>query len=226
MTTADRTQPSQLGGTIGGRLARVVAEASALSRAKTAPHIGRVTNQVISDFFAMVDKEAQAANGPILGQLAEHPATPPEIRPLLRAAAHPTGQWQAFLAQSAAGSAMSVGLGSLLNNFMSDPIQELIRLNPNSLLDAGTIASAAARGIDWTRNPVDEAERSGLSRDRIRAMIELNRARPAAGEIISMLNRGVIGRGQAERMLRLLGYSGDDTERILALRRQIGRAHV
>lgn len=221
MTTADRTQPSQLGGTIGGRLARVVAEASALSRAKTAPHIGRVTNQVISDFFAMVDKEAQAANGPILGQLAEHPATPAEIRPLLRAAAHPTGQWQAFLAQSAAGSAMSVGLGALLNNFMSDPIQELIRLNPNSLLDAGTIASAAARGIDWTRNPVDEAERSGLSRDRIRAMIELNRARPAAGEIISMLNRGIVNRGQAERMLRLLGYSGDDTDRILGLRRQL-----
>lgn len=214
-------QPSALGGTVGGRLARLVADASTYARGRTAPHLARAVTSEIDHWFRIIDIEAQQANGPMLRQLAEHPSTPPEIRPLLQAAAHPTGQWQAFLAQNAAGTALSVGLGSLLNNFLANPIQETIRLSPRSLLDFGTVASLAARGLEWSRGPINEGERGGLSGDRMRALIELNRARPAAGEVIQMFNRRIIDRGRAERMLRLLGYSNDDADRLMELRHQL-----
>lgn len=219
MTT--ETTPPNLGGTIGGRLARLVSDASTRSRARSAPHIGRTVTTEIDRWFRIMDTEAQQSVGPLLRQLADHPATPAEIRPLLQSVAHPTGQFHMFLAQSAAGGALSTGLVGLLNNFMADPIQELIRLNPNSLLDTGSVAAAAARGIEWSRNPVDESERGGLSGDRIRALIELNRARPAVGEVATMLNRGIVDSGQAERMMRLLGYTSTDTGRLLELRHQI-----
>lgn len=216
---ANNVEPqSSLGGTVGGRIARLVADASAATTAKKVPAYAKVANQVIGEWFAIMDKEAQQAMFPLLQQVVEDPATPPEARPLLRALSFPTGQWQMAIARDVVGGVMSSSLGTLFSMILAQPAQNIIAGFPNQLLDPGTVASASIRGLTWSRSGNSEALRGGLSTDRLDVLRELNKTRPALSEVLAMRNRGIVSHDAAVRMLRLLGYDSGDTGPLLSLR--------
>lgn len=219
MSNGDGT--SSLGGTVGGRLARLVADASAARAAKTLPTYKRVANEVIGEWFATMDREATEAMQPLLRQIIEDPQTPPEARQLLRAVITPRGQWQMAVARDVAGAATSVGLGAMLNAILGNPIQNVVASFPTALLDPQTAAAADARGLTWDREAFLEARRSGLSSDRYSVLRALARPRPSVPEVLTLLNRREIGRREAEAALRILGYWPDDIPLLLSLRESV-----
>lgn len=218
MSALSEDTPSALGGTVGGRIARLVSDASALSRAKTSPAVAKAVNTIIADWFRIMDREARQAMDPLLRSITDSPDLPPEAKQLLLAISRPTGQWQAFTAQSVAGNAASIGLGALLNNLMAGPIQEQLARLPNSLLDPATAAAAEVRGFRWTRSGRGEAARSAISADRFDVMKLLAQNQPDPGTILEAVRRRIIGPGTASTLLRRGGWSDDAIEIFMDLR--------
>jgi hypothetical protein len=184
-----------------------VSEASALTRARTAGTLSREANAVIDRFWRQVDREAQAAMRPLLQPLVEHPETPREVRELLRAASFPTGQWQAMLASSAAGTAVSVGLSDLLSNYLGPSIQAAIRVAPTGLISVGDAAQGVARGLISTGLGRDIGARQGLGANQFDRLVRLARRPVDPGAVIELVRRKRLGRQLAGEYLQEAGLT-------------------
>lgn len=217
MTNLDTPNASRLGGTVGRRLTKLAADAVAETRRKSAGTLTREAEGVLARFWRLVDREAQAAMFPLLKPIVEHPETPPEVRELLRAAAFPTGQWQAMLAQNLAGSAASAGLGDLLTNFLGPAVQSAIRVAPTGLISVDAAAQGVARGLLDRSFGRDTANRQGLPSSRFDQLTRLAQHGLDPGAVVELVRRRRLGRSIATDYLQEAGLTAQATSDILNL---------
>lgn len=212
---------ASVGGKTGARVAKLIADAVIYSRQRMGPHAKAVAISALGDFTDLMSDESKQAIGPLLAKLGKSADLSPEARSLLDFMTLKRGQWQALAAGSATGAAFGGGLINLISNELNPAITRLIAGNPNNILDPSDAARAEARGIPGPPTWNVEANRNGIDDNRFAALVELNRALPAAAEILDMVNRGTIGENVARNYLRRNGYSADASSHLLALRRFI-----
>lgn len=222
MSTVDDSASNRgLGGRIGGKVAAHVANAALSSKVKAAPIQRAVGNQILSDFFAGTGAELRNTMGPIFADLAKHPDTPDNVRPLFHFLSRGKGEMASFIGGSITGSVISGGLGDLLNNALAPVVHSIIGQEPFGELNVSDVAEALARGIPIGRDHADEAARAGYNSDRFNALVQLHYQRPDMSLLLDMLNRGLITDGDTRGALLQLGFRDADLDSIVATRRQL-----
>jgi hypothetical protein len=213
------SQTPSIGGKIGEKVAGLVSRSTVTTRAAMAPHTHDLAMQIQHSFFSLVSGEQRATTGGLFAQLADHESSPQWVKDTFGFLARGNGQWQAFLGQSVAGSAIGVGLGALLTNELAPPIQALIAQNPNSVIGAADAAALVARG-KLPRSDMDaEARRQGISSTRFGWLIDANVHEADPGAVLAALNRGLVDQATAARDLKDAGYSDHAINVILETRR-------
>lgn len=210
-----------LGGGVARKVAGVVADASVVSRRKMLAPTHDLAMKVQDSFFQLMGGEIRATIGPLFVKLSDDPMAPDWARQTFAFLGKGHGQWQAFLASSAGGSAMSAGLVPLLNNELAPVTQNLIAQNPNFVIDVSSAAALVARNLAPLGAMDAEARRQGLSSGRFARMVRLAEHGLAPGEVLDALNRGRISGGEATAYLRDAGYTEAAIPDVLALRRQL-----
>ena len=204
-----------LGGSVGGRLARVVADATAYTRQRMAPHQAAVAQKILADFTNHVSDELRGVMGPLWAQVADDPATPAVMRDLLGTMATQRGQAWAWVQGTATSTALGGGLLLVVQNTLYPTLSTIIRLHPNLPLAPADAAAAVARGI-WT--PADgryDAGGQGIAQNRFDTLVELNRALLGASEVLEMMRRGELDPPGAVAKLRRAGYSDVDAAHLV-----------
>lgn len=218
-----------IGGTLGTRVAGLLANATVATRQKLAPHTAGVAQKVLADFTNHVSDEVQSVMGPIWRSIATNPDTPEEIRPLMHALGNMRGQAWAWIGGTASGAALGAGLIDLLNNLLAPAILPLIAADPNAPLPPQDAASAEIRGFGWTGERYDlewDAQAGGIDRKRWRVMQELSRARPTPEDVKNMLNRRLLTYDEARLAMRHLGYEDVMARKLLDFREEHLRPEV
>jgi uncharacterized protein YidB (DUF937 family) len=198
-----------LGGKLGPRMAKIVADALVFTRQRMGPHQAGVAQLVLQEFTNHVSDEIRGAMGPVWDELARHPDTPEQLVPLFTALANERGQAWAWIGGNLTGAATGASVGGLFDNLLAPAIQSIIMHDPNGLLSPEAIATAIARGISKEIQEVplvDESRKGGLSAERLMYLVELARATPTVTELQVMLNRGTIDRKRFNTGLERLGF--------------------
>lgn len=209
------------GAGVGGKLAKLVADATVATRQRLSPHTVRIASQVFTDVTNHVSDEVRSVMGPIFQQIADHPDTPEYIKPLAQQLAHGRGQAWAWIGGTAAGAAMGGGLLNLLTNELNPAILPLIGANPHNILDPSTAAGAFQRGHISERFSRDDAAKGGMNGDRWEALRDLATAYPAPSDVVAMLNRELISTQVAHELMRHNGYNDREAGLILGLRHYV-----
>jgi len=206
---------------VARKVGLAVADASAITRRKLLPAQHDLALKVQDSFFRLMGGEIRSTIGPLFVAIADSPEAPDWARRTFDFLGRGHGQWQAFLANSAGGAAMSSGLIPLLNNELAPVTQNLIAQNPNFVIDLGSAAALAGRNLAPLGAMDAEARRQGLSSGRFARMVRLAQHGLAPGEVLDAVNRGRIGTGEATGYLRDAGYTDQAIPDVLALRRQL-----
>lgn len=210
---------TRLGGTIGGRVAGLVAEATVATRQKTAGITHNTFMSVQDSFFRLVGSEIRDTLGPLFTQIADDEDAPEWARRTFNFLGRGHGQWQAFLAQNLGGQALSVGLGSLLNNELTRTVGSIISSHPNSWLGVSEVVQVIARNIPINRDVTRDARAAGVRPEDLALMVELAQNEMSAGDVITALNKGTITESGALVRLKRSGFTDRAAEDIIKLRR-------
>lgn len=211
---------TQLGGKVGPRLARVIADAMIHTRQRMGPHQNSLAQTVLADFTNHVSDEIRGVFGPIWEELANAPETPAELKPLLTALATQRGQAWAWIGGNIVGGVLGNALVDLFTNFLNPVIRPLIAAAPAGILTPADAARAAARNIGHgPDDPVfrHEAAMNGIDSDRFDTLIELAKVLPSPQEILEMLNRGTVSRQVALDALGRMGFERGWADAMVAL---------
>lgn len=213
-------QTPKLGGAIGGRIAGLVAATVPAVRAKSAKTVVDTAMATQHKFFALVSHEQRATTGRIFAELAKHPESPDWAKRTFGFLAHGSGQWQTFLAQTAAGNAISVGLTDLINNSLGRAIGAIIAQTPNGFPSIADLANMVAR----RRQPFEKAEygarAQGMRTQDFANLVHMNFQPTPPGDVLTLFNRGEISRSTAESLLGVAGLSFPSVDRAMKLARR------
>lgn len=218
MTQPDVNEVSSPGGKVGGRIARLVADASVHARQQMADHTTRVGNKIFTDVTNHVSDEVRSVMGPIFAEVANHPDTPEDIKPLMRQLAEGRGQAWAWIGGTATSAAMGGGLMNLLANEMNPAILPIIAANPHNILDPGTAAAGYARGLMSEEFSRDDAAKGGMNGDRWQVLVDAARAHPSPAELQDLLNRQNVDIHVALELMQRNGFTEREANLILGLR--------
>lgn len=208
----------EIGSSLGGKISRLVANASVHSRQKMAPHTANLAQKVLADFTNHVSDEVRSVLGPLWKQILADPGTPAEIKPLVRALAEERGQAWAWIGGTAAGAAMAGGLINLLTNAMNPAILTMIAASPHGVLAPDQAAAIEVRRMARKFEPRFDANAQGIDNDRYDALLRLNRALPTVDQTWDLLNRGNMSSEQGRAILRSYGYSDEHIDAMMLLR--------
>jgi hypothetical protein len=218
MSTQDSDVRSRIGGGIGSAIGARIVQATLSARREAAPLQASVGERIFTGITNHVSDEVRSVMGPLFREAAEHPDTPDEARPLLRALGNRRGQAWAWIGGTATGAALGGGLMNLLTNYLNPAILPLIAAKPNGILSPSDVAALAARSMGSDLNLTKEAAYSGLSGQRFGRLVELARTRPGLAELHAMLNRGDITESQAGQQVMFAGFPPSLVPDLLNLR--------
>lgn len=209
-----------LGGKLGTRLTKVVADALVYTRQRMGPHQAGIAQTVLADFTNHVSDEIRGVMKPVWAQLADSADTPPELKPLLTSLANERGQAWAWIGGNIVGGVIGNALNDLFSNLLNPLIRPLIAAAPQAILTPQTVAAAAARNIGHGVNdPVfrREAAFNGIDGDRFETLVELAKSLPSVQEIWELKNRGIVSLQVAINMLERAGFETGWAEALMQL---------
>jgi hypothetical protein len=215
---ADLTGGGLIGGTVGKKVSRLVADTSVYARQKMADHNRKLGALLLDDFFSLVSSEIRGTAGPLFAPIADHPDSPDWAKSTFNFLARGNGQWQTFLAGNALGAGMGAGIGTLLTNELEPVIGSLVAANPHGRLSPETAARCVTMGIGGFASPSLDALRQGIPENRFNALVALNYQLMSPADIQEALNHGVIDTGRAVDFMRRAGFHPDHIDYIMALR--------
>lgn len=204
-----------LGDSIIGRFVRAATDV----RARAGPINQRVAENAFTRVTNHISDEVRSVMGPLFREAAEHPDTPDEARPLLRALGNRRGQAWAWIGGTATGAALGGGLMNLLSNYMNPVVLPLIAARPAGVLSPSDAAAGEARSVAYSRDWAREAAYSGIDGERFNALVALNRQSLSPDQILTLMNRGDMPVSTATALLRSQGYRPDVIDDMLSLRR-------
>jgi len=208
------------GGAIGGRLARLVADAIIHTRAETSPTLARVGEQIFTNTTNHVSDEVRGVVGGLFRQVAALEAGTPELKALFSSLGTQRGQAWAWIGGTATGAAMGGGLMNLLTNELNPVVLPLIAANPHGILTPSDAAMAALKGLPGPPTWHDEARKGGIDQNRFNALVELNRPHATVDELRALINRQLLSSELAFEVMKVLGYDHQEAQWLLSLRHQ------
>lgn len=207
-----------VGGGIAAKIASIIADTTIATRQKAVP-LTRDAFMVTQDsFFQLVGSEIRDTVGEIFTQIADDPEAPGWAKRTFNFLGRSHGQWQAFLAQNAAGQALSVGLGDLITNSLAPVIHRIIAALPNGIPDLSALINEIARGHSPDDANSFEIRAHGLTRGYAERLVRLAQHDLSPGDVLDALNRGVISEGHAVGALRDAGFTENAIGPMLRLR--------
>lgn len=218
MSGEDRNDVSSPGGGIGGRMAKLVADATVYTRQRMGPHQNAVVQKALADFTNHVSDEIRGALGPLWQQFADSEETPSELKPLFTNLANERGQAWAWLGGAIGGTAVSSGISGILNDLLAPLTQSVLARWPNLLLSPEQAAALVVKGIWDLRTGVQEAQKSGISGERFNSLVAATEGLLASGEVIELYRRGEIDHDRARALIRRSGIDNYQVESLLKLR--------
>jgi hypothetical protein len=212
---------SNLGGKIGPRIAEVMLKALAEHEHRSADHKAKVRTQGILGVFRTMTGEKLTHISPFVRKLAGHPDTPPEVEQLLTFVHSGSGEASELLNMLGVGGALQQPLSAAIANYLAPAQQDLIRQRPNSLLDAGTVASALAARLWGEDRAYDEANRGGINNERFEMLLRLAYQYPTLGQVLEQLRRRIITREEAVALLELNRMHPSQIDQALQLQTEL-----
>ena len=191
-----------LGGRVGPRISRLVVDGLVDYHSRTAGHKALLAAEGANEFFRGMSREKAQHTRAFWEQYLGADGTPDEVEKLLRFIAHGTGELSELTGMM--GSAQSIGtaIGSSIANTLAPINQKLIQADPNSLLDAGTAASAHLAGFMSESWAEAEAAKQGIDGPRFGVMMEMAQQYPGLAELLELWRRGLIANGDVEGVLK------------------------
>ena len=101
----------------------------------------------------------------------------------------------------AIGGATAIAVGAGLEPEVEPGKQEIWHANPYKVLEAGILARLVAQGIVGVDQAADQAQRSGLDRNKFNALVQIELAGPPVAEALNLRRRGRITPAQFEHAL-------------------------
>lgn len=208
-----------LGGTVGSRVARILADATVHTRAKMGPHQAAIAQTVLRDFTNHVSDEIRGVMAPLWSKIADSPDVPDYLRNLARALATQRGQAWSWIAGTSTSAAMGGGLLFVVQNELQPVLGSIIRANPHMPVSPADAALAVSRGL-WTESRAwRDAGQAGLDEQRFAALIELNRNVPSESVIIELLGKGWMTETQATAAFLRAGWDPQHARQLFPLQR-------
>lgn len=217
MTEPTQNDVSSPGGGLGGRTARLLADATIYARTKMGPHQNSLVQKALADFTNHVSDEIRGIMGPFWGQLADMEETPEHLRPLFKSLETERGQAFAWIAGSIVGGSMSVGLGGILNNMLAPVVQRILSGDPNLQLTPQDAANLVARGFWLPQHGFQEAARSGVNAERFDALAQLAASNPSLGDVLELARRNIVSDDRARGMMQAIGFNRNNADLLLRL---------
>lgn len=215
MSDTDSGLGAGLGGTVGSRVSRLVADATVYSRQKMAGHQAAVAQKVLADFTNHVSDEIRGVMAPLWNLIESDETVPDYLRDLAQKLGNERGQAWAWLAGTTTSAAMGAGIGNLLTNELTPMIGALIRNNPNIPLSPTDAAAAAIRGLSWGPNLWTDAGMAGINPDRFAVLEKLQQTVLPAEAILEMLRRGRFTTDQARQAFVRGGWDTDAAHNLI-----------
>ena len=219
MSSDDDDLRATFGATIGSRVARLVADATATTRQKMAPHQAAVAQKVLADFTNHVSDEVRGIMNPLWNVIAEGDVSP-WMADLTGSLGTKRGQAFAWIGGTSTSMALGGGLMLVVQNELSNVVGGLIRMKPMIPLAPADAAAIAARGLGsadslWWEN----AAKQGINRERFDMLTDLNRSTLSGGDVIELLRRNLLTKAQAKAALMRGGMLEAHATMVLALAR-------
>lgn len=208
-------------GKLGQRIADIVTRAHYAHKRQYQPELVNVFMAMQEAFFTLTGSEHKVTTGGFWRALADRGDLPEWAQATAHFLGHEHGQWQTMLAGQATGMAMGAGITAALNNDLAPATQRLIRANPNGLLAPGDLATAVAHGVMDIGDAIDQSERSGLSEDKLRILIQTNQQTPPPSDLADLLQRKEIGDDEFVDLCERAGLDPSVRGLVKALARQI-----
>lgn len=218
MTQYEEPQSSPLGGTLGGKSARLVSEAVAYTANRLGPYKAAVAGKVFADATNHVSDEIRDMVGPLWREFAKDPETPDHLRPLFHALGNQRGQAMAWIGGTLIGGSVGNALVEVMSNMIQPLVDRILSGDPNQHLSAEAASQAVARGIWNPETARKEALKSGINTDRFSALAQLATSPLAPDAALTLLRRGDISKERATGALRSTGMNASDVEAFLKLR--------
>jgi len=221
MSNGDSGLAASLGGTVGSRVARIVADATAVTRQKMAPHQAAVAQKILADFTNHVSDELRGVLGPLWNQIADDPETPDVMKAVAGKLGNERGQAWAWLAGTTTSIGMGAGIGAYFTNLLAPTLGAAIAATPNIRLSPVDAAAANIRGLSWGPDLWEDAGTGGINRDRFRVLQALQSLTLGPAEVMELLNRKLISSDDAAGMFKRSGWLHDHADYFFKLRERI-----
>lgn len=158
--------------------------------AKIAPKIADAKHEAVARVLEQFEQELVPHLAPIVRNLLDNPALPPEVRDLLEATIDPEHFTQSLLVGIAIGSILSPILGAATQPLVTDIANNAWHNAQSMVLSPAEAALASLRHNPHVPDPALEATMSGLSQDRFDALV-YNTGEPISiGDGLLLFRRG------------------------------------
>jgi len=213
--------PSQLGGKLGPRIARVVNDAMADHLRNSTSTRARIITHAALGFFKTLEEERDTHTAPLLKLALGAPGTRPEMERVLRFIHHGSGELASLLGMRAIGAGVATGLGSGLANLLAPANQAIMYADPAQVLDPATMAQAAAGGIVSDSYAQHIAKMSGLPPEGTDILIAAARSYPGIAQLLELWRRGLYSEDDVKFALKRAGIAEQYIPGLLDLKHEI-----
>lgn len=209
---------SQLGLSLGLRIAQLGSKVRETSLAKTTPALAQQAAKVVD---RMAEERARRFEAQVIQWLETHASTSP-LPAAITGLFGAIGRAGGFMFQQVLSTAIGFGVGGALSAVLEPYFYEMVvaawESNPVQRLGPQQAAQLHRMGVLTEAQGAAEAVGSGVDGQRFNWMVELTRSFIPASETIALLNRGKIDRTAARDQLMAQGLAGEDADRVLELR--------
>lgn len=184
------------GAKIGPRISVLVSQAIVATHNKLLHVKHKLAVMVFNTISNEISDEVDTTIGPIIRQLAANYDANGPAAAYLDFMKHGRGQLKAIAGSAATGQSLTWALGTIISNTFAPDVYDVVGATPNMIPDPASAAQMAAIGALSVGQAEDIIARNGMGSDYARGLIAIARTYPAVTDLITMLQRGVIGEGE------------------------------
>lgn len=184
----------EIGEKLGPRLASVARQHTLAVRNALAPVEAKIMAAGLQHVIDRAGLEWAQQYRPLYKELRkEHPGMASWLDDFVAQAESGQHQWQAIAGQIGLSSAAGP-LGEIIGNEIAPAVYRIVAANPNLILNAQTVAAAAAANIVSVPDQVATAAQNGNNEAIANVQRQLAQSIPGAAPLYDLYNRGLIDR--------------------------------
>lgn len=211
----------RLGALLGPRLAQLLAEGATHHLRESARYRADIIAEGLNEFFRGMSREKKNNTSGLWRLFMGHEATPAEIESVLRFIHSGQGELSELLNTLGIAQGVSTSILGALQNALAPVNQDLIKGQPNSLLDPGSMARAYVAGYVSQDEYLTEVAKSGINNNRAVILEQLSHLFPGLGELLTLWRRGHIDEAQVKTALDRQQIPGQWQNVLVELRKEL-----